>query len=552
MTFALKDWKDLPDQSTPISRASLRDLEQRLSTYTDTQVALVPVGPPGPAGLPPNWKSVKGDFGAAGDGTTDDTAAIQAGLDYVKANGTVLYFPSGTYVVSSQLNMDNSGGWHLLGSTPCMEHLLGRSRLKFTGTGSGSCLKVTRSFDFVIENLAFDYTSDAFTGHLLNIDGTLADCQDWVIKSCGSNKNTGLNSATSALRLYKAIRGKVDFCHFTHAKQGIRLSDPGGSYVNVVTIANCPFDHYDDCAIFIGSADLEKVVIRDSSFEAGCIIRGSEFIQGDSGDNACYNLTIQDNWFGDSVGDTRWIKGVHSISNANPCTIQGNQFWDTTGPHMTIGGKWNIIGNAFYSGQAFDNTNYTPEVLVMGNWFNTLTSIWTGADGGGTFLANRGASDRFGGDTQFVPANNASVTVPSAFGKGLVLSAQDQGGYISGLGDRGALYYGKVPLPGSSPMVVLQAPYSNTNIGAVRIVTGTGATPNVVVEAAEGPRLGFFAATPVTQPGRAGQLTDSTGGAVTSTLAAGITDAVAKNAIASLAAKVNALENIVHNLGLSA
>jgi hypothetical protein len=37
-----------------------------------------------------------------------------------------------------------------------------------------------------------------------------------------------------------------------------------------------------------------------------------------------------------------------------------------------------------------------------------------------------------------------------------------------------------------------------------------------------------------------------------STLAAGITDAAAKNAIASLAAKVNALETIIHNLGLSA
>lgn len=43
---------------------------------------------------------------------------------------------------------------------------------------------------------------------------------------------------------------------------------------------------------------------------------------------------------------------------------------------------------------------------------------------------------------------------------------------------------------------------------------------------------------PTTAPAN---LTDSTGGTVTTTLAAGITDAVAKNAIASLNAQINAL-----------
>jgi hypothetical protein len=40
--------------------------------------------------------SVK-DFGAVGDGVTDDTAAIQAAIDY----GSVVYFPSGNYLISN-------------------------------------------------------------------------------------------------------------------------------------------------------------------------------------------------------------------------------------------------------------------------------------------------------------------------------------------------------------------------------------------------------------------------------------------------------------------
>jgi hypothetical protein len=52
------------------------------------------------------WVSVK-DFGAKGDGVTNDTAAIQAGLDYVVNTGNqgVLLFPAGTYKCNSGLTV---------------------------------------------------------------------------------------------------------------------------------------------------------------------------------------------------------------------------------------------------------------------------------------------------------------------------------------------------------------------------------------------------------------------------------------------------------------
>lgn len=46
--------------------------------------------------------SVK-DFGAVGDGVTDDTAAIQAALDWVDDSEQTLYFPAGDYVVTAGL-----------------------------------------------------------------------------------------------------------------------------------------------------------------------------------------------------------------------------------------------------------------------------------------------------------------------------------------------------------------------------------------------------------------------------------------------------------------
>ena len=46
------------------------------------------------------------DFGAVGNGVTDDTAAIQAAFNFVKNSHTVsrLFFPNGTYLVSSTLS----------------------------------------------------------------------------------------------------------------------------------------------------------------------------------------------------------------------------------------------------------------------------------------------------------------------------------------------------------------------------------------------------------------------------------------------------------------
>ena len=77
----------------------------------------------------------------------------------------------------------------------------------------------------------------------------------------------------------------------------------------------------------------------------------------------------------------------------------------------------------------------------------------------------------------------------------------------------------------------------------------TGGTTGTKIGTATTQKLGFWNVTPVVQPASANQaaagalttvtLTDSTGGTATTTLGAGITDTVAKDAIASLAAQVN-------------
>jgi hypothetical protein len=83
-------------QGTPVSTNSVAN---------DGYVLVSTGGNYVPAGIATVY-NVK-NFGAKGDGTTDDTAAIQAGIDATPIFAT-LYFPAGTYKITSPLIMRNN------------------------------------------------------------------------------------------------------------------------------------------------------------------------------------------------------------------------------------------------------------------------------------------------------------------------------------------------------------------------------------------------------------------------------------------------------------
>lgn len=83
------------------------------------------------------------DFGAKGDNTTDDTAAVQACLTYCQGSGAVMFVPSGQYKVGD-LTVNgtmSTGGVDILG-----EHVghvgPGAIGATFIYTGTGICLSI--------------------------------------------------------------------------------------------------------------------------------------------------------------------------------------------------------------------------------------------------------------------------------------------------------------------------------------------------------------------------------------------------------------------------
>jgi len=105
--------------------------------------------------------SVK-DFGATGDGTTDDTASIQAAIDYLQnASGGTVNFPAGTYVVSSTLTVGNGSTYSTTSSSSV---LVGSGSKTFTvATGrtytNGDAIVIVNSSTIAMKGTITSYNS---------------------------------------------------------------------------------------------------------------------------------------------------------------------------------------------------------------------------------------------------------------------------------------------------------------------------------------------------------------------------------------------------------
>jgi hypothetical protein len=84
-------------------------------------------------------------FGAVGDGTTDDAAAINAAIVYAEANGSVVYLPRGSYKVDSPIDMTERTALTFMGDGDFQDSLTPTSILGNTGSvvldlmGSSNC-----------------------------------------------------------------------------------------------------------------------------------------------------------------------------------------------------------------------------------------------------------------------------------------------------------------------------------------------------------------------------------------------------------------------------
>jgi parallel beta-helix repeat protein len=281
--------------------------------------------------------SVK-DFGAVGDGTTDDTAAIQAALDAASEYSTV-FFPSGNYIISDELVIPTA---NLL--------ITGRARITAKAAAQFEfMLKATSLSGITVENLRFDANKDnRSAGATTRFMGVAylgcTECQfiNLRVENC---RGYGGISGVAIAAAGQSIRCRIDGCTIINC--GDAGNSPATDADAIFTsgeqnvISNCIAANCTDTGFVIESSNQCVITGCTSRFcGAGAGITSAN--ASDKGGNVIDGLTVF-NWYG-SVGAIQiGVPGNYAgnlINNtvSNVIVIAETPTYGTPGPAINISG----------------------------------------------------------------------------------------------------------------------------------------------------------------------------------------------------------------------
>lgn len=138
--------------------------------------------------------SVK-DFGATGDGTTDDTAAIQAAVNTAPATGGCIYFPIGKYLITSAITWSGKNALKLYGDRAGLDSTNTAVEI-ICGTIGIAMFDGRNSLHSHIEGFLLNGNSKATYGIRLGIAAThdqFVQIRDVVVSSCTQAPGIGLS-----------------------------------------------------------------------------------------------------------------------------------------------------------------------------------------------------------------------------------------------------------------------------------------------------------------------------------------------------------------------
>src|SRR6266702_120309 len=276
----------------------------------DLPVTVTPIGLPQPdeefVGTFTTWQSVKAaPCNAAGDGSTDDTAHIQACLNLLQAaTATTVYFPAGTYKITSTLTLANAQYVNVIGHDPADTAIIwggiagGKmfaingvalsrfNRLTFNGQG-GAATAIEYDWPSGQFTTGSEFADDAFlnTTSIAFRCGEVASCSEVaMLRDKFIGNNTGI---------YTANGNSLDIWVWYSLFQN-----------NVYSLSNSvPING-------AGNYSVYNSIFQNSS--------GADFNWGNAGPT----FTIRNNF---SSGSTRFISSGGSCAS-DSITVQGNTY----------------------------------------------------------------------------------------------------------------------------------------------------------------------------------------------------------------------------------
>tara|TARA_R100000655_G_scaffold47308_1_gene84373 strand:- start:8733 stop:14021 length:5289 start_codon:yes stop_codon:yes gene_type:complete len=365
--------------------------------------------------------SVK-DYGAVGDGATDDTTSIQNAINATSAAKQRLYIPAGTYIVSSLSLLDNT-------------YLFGVGTLKRKASSTGSVITTSSKNNCILKGFTIDGNKSAATannaaiyisgGYQIVIDGitvtnhtydgiTIVNTTDRTqktesyIKNCtvSDSERYGIEAQdVKDLTIIGNLISNLSGASNPIQNTGISIYGTDADKTDLVTVEG-------NTVIDAGGAGISAPYISETSnFGVSKVQIIDNKVKG-SGYNGIVvqtNNGIVSNNICDNNGTATGHQGI--LINAHYITVDGNSSINNAGVGIDVGdGKFvtvtdNIVNNNVQIGIEI---NSCESCVVDGN---IVRDNWTG-DAGATANVRAGIvvhEDGFSGGCSDITVSNNEV-----------------------------------------------------------------------------------------------------------------------------------------------
>ena len=274
------------------------------------------------------WTNVKTAYGAAGDGVSDDTAALQKGLNNLGPAHPTLYLPAGTYRVTQTLNLASQQYVNVIGHNPAdtiilwggatgspMLNLSGVAysridRLTFNGQGSAFAAISDPASPGVYFDTGNEYADDVFE----NVGtGFLCGAYQNGCSEASLLRDQFINNSTAGVLTgnYNALDIWIWDSLFQNNAYGVTNWTPSLDGAGNFNVYNSIFENSTVADIGIGNTGL-------FSFRNNYSTGSTQFILA-GGVSAPANITIQGNTALDTL-----LPDTINIGNLGPVVLLDN------------------------------------------------------------------------------------------------------------------------------------------------------------------------------------------------------------------------------------
>jgi hypothetical protein len=380
-------------------------LMAQFSTGSSSTLSATSSGSPAPGAAGAHLLLSVRDFGAAGDGTTDDAAAIQRGIDASQLQQRTLWFPAGVYLVSNGLVVHCTNPHaHLNAPNTHTSRLQGEGQHQVTIRAShpmNSVLTFTSEYTYAQKAT----TTNGHSLSELTFDGNGLSNFSVHAASMTRSKFHGVsaNNATFA-GMYVGFGWTNQFVECAFHRNGL-VALYLNAAVNSVNVLDCTFESNRGIGILINYGAAVRVEGNTIESQGGPAILA----------NAVEGLSIKSNYYEAN------LMGGHLPPTAGHGLVS---FVDTSGKHVEVcadhvlnGKTWHEFNSpidALIAGEplVLDDSNPCQGVVIEANYHNPGASLCgrpTVAAAAGVEFSGTAA---YGAEAVAVRANRCGSCVP--------------------------------------------------------------------------------------------------------------------------------------------